>query len=164
MTTTLYPPGLAGTTLMLPAFLAGWGNTSIMARATIKTTKQPQTTTTIAFSDADQTDMDIGFRQFISLRLTPGQTITGEQQIRASIRVKEDTSSGNMFLAMAIRVMAADGVTVQKVVLPLTRDDVEADTVALTSRAFFATSEPGNYTTVDGDRLVIELGLGGDPV
>lgn len=67
-----------------------------------------------------------------------------------------------MFLAIGIRVIADNGSTVRKVVLDVTRDDVEMATT-LTNRQFTATSATGNYVTQRGDRLVIEVGAGGDP-
>jgi hypothetical protein len=67
-----------------------------------------------------------------------------------------------MFFALGIRIIAANGTTVQKTVLDVTRDGNAAATT-LTNRLLTATSAATNYTTIAGDFIVAEFGMGGDP-
>ena len=119
--------------------------------------------TTVSFDDADSTNKDILFRQYASLALTANQTITGAQALKFQIRAQQGSANNNMFTALGIRVVASDGTTIQKTVLSVTRDNVEGDNAVLKNRQFTATSAATNYTTVAGDRLLIEIGTGGDP-
>lgn len=164
MATRLYLPSSgtppAGFT---PAFDAAWEDTSIGARLPCDTAKASTAMTTVSFTDADATDKDILFRQYISLALTAGQTITGNQEINSQMRVAETAAANNLFLVLGIRIVAADGSTVQKTVVVVVRGDTEAVTT-LTNRSNAPSSELTNYTTVAGDRIVVEVGLGGDPL
>ena len=164
MATRLYLPASAAATPITPTPDAAWEDTSILARAMTSTAVISDPMATVSFTDADETNKDILFRQWISEPLTAGQTITGSQALKAQVRGKEGGGGNNLFLTLGIRVIAANGTTVQKVVLAPTRDDVELATATLTNRQFTATSAATNYTTVTGDRLCIELGTGGDPL
>lgn len=103
--------------------------------------------------------------QFI-FPLAPGQTVTGSQAIKAQFCLGTNDADNNVFFAVGIRVIASDSSTVQKTVLAVTRDDVEVAVVTeseFVNRQFTATSAAGDYTTVAGDCLVCELGVGGAP-
>ena len=166
MATRFYLPETAASTPITPTPDAAWEDTSILARAMTSTASIADPMATVSFADADDTSKDILFRQWISEPLTAGQTITGAQALKAQARVSQAGTFNNMILTIGIRVIAANGTTVQKVVLAPTRDDVELTSplATLTNRQFTATSAATNYTTVAGDRLCIELGVGGDPI
>ena len=162
MATRFYLPETAASTPITPTPDAAWEDTSILARAMTSTASIADPMATVSFADADDTSKDILFRQWISEPLTAGQTITGAQALKAQARVSQAGTFNNMVLTIGIRVIAANGTTVQKVVLAPTRDNnIAAGT--LTNRAFTATSAATNYTTVAEDRLVFEVGMGGDP-
>ncbi len=163
MATRLYLPATAAPTAINPTPDAAWEDTSILARAVCRTTKINDTLATVSFTDATNTDKDILFRQYVSLELLAGQTITGSQALKFQVRAQERVAGNNMFAAFGIRVIASDGSTVRKTVLAVNRDGVEINNSALTNRASTATSAATNYTTLAGDRLVIEIGTGGDP-
>src|SRR4029078_1005837 len=110
----------------------------------------------------DSTDRDVCFRQYIT-PLAKGQTITGSQAIKFQLGAIETSNNNNVFVALGIRVIASNGSTVRKTVLAVTRYAVEVSSTTLTNRQFTATSAATNYTTVDGDYLVIEIGTAGDP-
>lgn len=118
---------------------------------------------TASFSDAVVSDASVLYRQYTSLALTAGQTITGGQALKAQYRCSQTSISNDMFVCMGIRVVASDGSTIQKVVLTVLGDSVEILTV-LTNHVTTRNSAATNYTTVAGDRLVIEVGLIGTPV
>lgn len=140
-----------------------WEDTTFVARAMTSTAKIADTLATVSVDDADSTNRDVLVFQYITALLAPGQTITGSQAIKAQCRALEASPSNNMVLSLGIRVIAIDGSTVRKTVLAVTRDAVEFSATALTNRQFTATSAATDYTTVAGDRLVIEIGAGGDP-
>jgi hypothetical protein len=163
MATRFYISAAAETVPISPTPDSAWEDTSILARVLAVTAKRSNAMTTVSFSDVNAANRDILFRQHISSALTVGQTITGAQAIKAQCRSFEDNAGNNLFMALGIRVLASDGTTVQKTVLSVTRDNVEASTVTLTNRQFTATSAATDYTTVAGDRLVFEIGMAGDP-
>jgi hypothetical protein len=160
--TRFYLPATATITGISPTVDAAWDNTSILARCKTDIAVQSDPMATVSFLDEDASDHDIVFRQYITKPLTPGQTITGSQAIKAQVRVSEVALTNDMLLTLGIRIIAGDGSTVRKTVLAVTRDGTEAAT-SLTNRQFTATSAATNYTVVSGDRLVIEIGMGGVP-
>lgn len=164
MATRLYLPATAAATGISPTPDSAWEDVSILARAVTSTSKISDAMADVALpDDGDSTSKDVLFRQYVSAALDAGQTITGAQALKAQCRVLEFDNAGNMFFTVGIRVLAGDGTTVQKTVLAVTRDEVEVSSTALTNRQFTATSAATNYTTVANDRLVIEVGMAGDP-
>lgn len=166
MATRLYLPATAEVTAISPTASASWEDTTILARVVARTSKRNNTLTSVSFSDANAANRDVLFRQYVSLELDAGQTITGGQNLKAQALCSETDAGNAMFLAIGIRVIANDGSTVRKVVLDVFRDAVEIrDDAAggLQNRQFATTSAVTNYTTLAGDRLVIEVGTGGDP-
>jgi len=164
MATRLYLPATAAATPIAPTPSTDWEDTSILTRVPMTTAAGSDAMTTVAFADNNAADRDVLFRQYVSRTgLSSGQTVTGGQAVKAQARVAQVLDS-NMFFAVGIRVIASNGSTVRKVVLAVTRDGLEADASAtLENRQFTATSAVTNYTTVAGDYLVIEIGMGGDP-
>src|SRR6185503_9541120 len=162
LATRLYLPQTAETTGISPTPDAGWADTTPMARCVARTTKIADTITTVPFADSDTTNRAILIRQYVSFPLTAGQTVTGSQAFKAQIRASETGTGNNLRIAIGVRVIASNGTTVRKIVKDVTQDDTELATT-LTNRQFTATSAATNYTTVTGDRLVIELGVAGDP-
>ncbi len=162
MATRFYLPS-TGAAAISPAYSASWEDVTIAARLAAVTTRIASAMSTVVFDDADAADKDVLFRQYVGAALTPGQTITGGQALKFQIRGLEADASNQMFTALGVRVIN-DDLSVKKTVLAVTRDNVEVDAATLTNRQFTATSVAGNYTTVAGDRLVIEVGTGGDPI
>lgn len=164
MATRLYLRGTAQGTPISPAADSAWEDVSILARCKTSTVKSGDALATIAFSDSNAADRDVLFRQYIA-PLTPGQTVTGAQTLKCQVRAIETSTGNNMFTAVCIRIIANDGTTVRKTVTvgPVNRDATELSATTLTNRAWESTSAAGNYTTVSGDYLVIEIGTGGDP-
>jgi hypothetical protein len=161
--TRFYLRATSEVTAIAPTPDSGWEDVTILARAYTRTTKTADTLATVSFADANNAARDILFRQYISFPLTVGQTITGAQALKAQCRCQERIAGDNMFFTIGIRVIAGDGSTVRKTVLALTADGTEISDSSLQNRQFTATSAATNYTTVNGDRLVFEIGTGGDP-
>jgi len=164
MATRFYLSASGETVPISPTPDSAWEDTSILQRVLCNTVKRSLAMTSLGFSDSTFNNKDILFNQYISPVLIAGQTITGSQSIKAQCRVLESSLANNMLFTIGIRIIALNGTTVQKTMLDVTRDDVEANDTTLTNRQFIVTSAATNYTTVAGDRLVIEIGMGGDPV
>ena len=133
------------------------------------TSKIASAMTTISIEgDADETDLDLVLVRYVSKELTASQTVTGSQSYRLQIRAAEDVATANLFVAISLQVVASDASTVRKNMIdgstpaaPV-RDGTEVVTT-LTNRALTGTTAATNYTTVAGDRFVLNLGLAGDP-
>jgi hypothetical protein len=147
-------PGVA------PAWSTDWDDTSI-ASPEIRpcfTSKAGTALTEKSFTSGDgsNADADYAFFMFVSPELAaqslPAQTVT------ISISGSETTSSNNQYLHWQVRVWRPDG-TFQAVV-PFRGDDTELPTTAASR---FDTLTSTAATLLDGDRLVIEIGIGGDP-
>lgn len=117
---------------------------------------------TITVTETSSTDKNLCVRQYVR-RLASGQTITGSQAVSFVARFQESGSGNNMNSAFGIRVIAGDGSTLRKEVLAVARESNEMSNTTLQSRNNTATSAATNYTTQEGDFLVIEIGGGGDP-
>jgi len=164
MATRFYLSASGETVPISPSPDAAWEDASILARVLCNTVKRNLAMADVSFSDSDAAEKDILFRQYISLPMSAGQTITGSQSIKGQCRVFETLTANALFFTIGIRIIAANGITVQKTILPVTRDNVEISFVSLINRQFTATSNATNYVTIEGDRLVIEIGAGGNPI
>ena len=139
MATRFYLPASAASTPITPTPDAAWENTSILARAMTSTSPISDAMTTVSFAEGTNTaNQDILFRQHVSAELSAGQTITGSQALKAQVRVAQTNDNNNLVLAVGIRVL--NGTTVQKTVLAVTRDALEANLSTLENRQFTATS------------------------
>ncbi len=160
MSTRFYLPAGAEATPISPTPDPAWGDQSILARAMCKTSKRSLAMTTVPFTDANSTPKYILFRQYVSEELVAGQSIAAEQTIWAQCRVKEENAANNMFLTFGVRVIAGDG-TPRFTVIPVICAGAEVDSGGLVNRSWSYPQGVNSYDTVAGDRLVIEVGMGG---
>jgi len=158
MATRLYLPS-TGTAAVSPAFDAGWDNTDDAVRRPTSTVKAGSTMTTIQYRDNSNKNENHLIRQYVSGGID-AQTIAA-QAIKFQARWLEDNANDDQFATIGIRVVSSDGSTVRGTILAVTRDDVEMSSTALTNRQFTATSS--SVSAQAGDRIVIEIGTGGDP-
>ena len=159
MATRFYLPSSGTAPSITPAFDSAWEDTSIAVRLPVTTYKKNTALTTIAFDDANAANKDVLFRQYISPPLL-AQTIAA-QTIKFQIRASEPDSGNNLFTVIGIRVVSNNGTSVIGTILSVTRDATEIVLTTLTNRLFSATSS--SLAVSEGDRLVIEIGLAGDP-
>ena len=111
---------------------------------------------------------DILYFQYVSDVLTTGQTIMAEQSVIMQAIPLEETISGNLYLTLMMYVVNSVGNFASKI-LDITRDNIEADdqsvfpthnrSLAVNMNSLFL-----DYITQEGDRIVIEIGLSGDPI
>lgn len=158
MATRIYLDRVADTVPISPSPDGDWDETTLLARVSCGPTKSGEALDDVTFTGSSSPNRDILFRQYISLPLVAGQTITGGQDIEFTCRATDVPNDGNCFLALGMRVMAGDGTTVRKTLLAVAFDDT-AITNAGESRDYSVSSVAGNYTTVANDRLVIEVGI-----
>jgi len=160
MATRLYLDAIADAVPISPAPDAAWEDTSLLTQVLCDTTKSGEAMSTVSFADAlSSSNKDILFRQYVSRPLKVGQSITGAGSYKMQCRVSETNIANNMFLTFGIRIIASDGTTVNKTLLAVTRDASEASTSLVNRRISPAASAV--YTTVAGDRIVVEVGMGG---
>lgn len=157
MATRFYLPS-TGSAAVSPAYDAGWEKTDIAARLPAVTTKTSSAMTTLSTTDGGQDNEDHLYRQYISDQIA-AQTISA-QTLEFQIRASEDDAKGDLYTAIGVRVVSYDGNTVRGTILAVSRDATEVAT-SLTNRRYTATTT--EVTAEDGDRIVIEIGLGGDP-
>lgn len=106
----------------------------------------------------DLTNRDSMHRQYVSNRLA-AQTISGN--ITGQIQCLEAHANNNLFVTIVVKVISADGSTVRSTLLSITRATSLEVATSLTNRTFPSTAM-GSYACAEGDRLMIEIGLGGN--
>jgi len=157
MATRFYLPS-SGTAPASPAISAEWEHVQTTRRPT-KTTKSSTAMANQAYSpDAadDHTDKDSHFFQFVSDPLT-AQTIIG-QTVKIQVQGSESNAGNNCSLTWKLFVCSNDGTTIKETLVAIRRDGLEL-TTSIVNR--------GDSGTVilavleEGDRLVLELGIGG---
>ena len=145
--------------VLSPAFDAGWEDLSIGARLRTQTIKSSTAMTTVPFDDANVSNKDVLFRQYISDPIAA--VIITNPAVRFQIRAKEGFTSANAFVALHIRVVQPDG-NLRGTILSVARDTLELSQPSLMNRSFTA-SPTVTVNAIDGDRIVIEIGTGGTP-
>ena len=144
-----------------PTPLADWEHQETITTRKMELIADNSTLTSTAVNPdgaADLTDKDVLHRQYVSVPIA-AQTFTGN--VTAQIQVSEDNTRNNLFIAVAIRVISNDGTTVQNESLGVTRSTTTEAGTSPTNMTFPATSI-GSYATASGDRILVELGLGGN--
>ena len=148
-------PAIAGT---------WWAAIPAFARYNALTTKTfpfPDPMTTIAYStDTDSTNNDYCFGQWISAPIA-AQTIAA-QQYKFQMRGIETSTSNNLYFSLSVRVVSNDGSVVRGTLIGPIRGGVELSATVLQNRQFVATIA-NQVVAQANDRIVIEIGLGGDP-
>src|SRR5438309_10805333 len=76
-------------------------------------------------------------------------------------RFSETAGNNNLFLSCGVYIF--NGTTLQKTILTRSNGNTEVVASTLTCRFITKATDAGNYTTVSGDRIVVEVGLEGDP-
>ena len=115
------------------------------------------TTTAVTPDAADHSvDANSHHRQYVSDPLC-AQTISGT--LTAQFQTLEAHANNNLQLTIGVWLVSRDGTTLRSVLLAPTRKGTEPTTSLRNTT--FAAENLTSRTAVDGDRLVIEIGLGG---
>lgn len=160
MVTRFYFPS-SGSAAITPAGTTTWEDTSINAALPLVLTKTSTAMTTVTFADADLTNKDILFRQYVSERpVISWPAGNWKMQMRGT----QDDVDNNMFLAVG--VWADDGVA-NAGGFGATRDTTNELVVGtLTNRTLTGAIAAFNSATspITGKAyLVVSIGTGGDP-
>lgn len=167
MSTKLYFQSTASSPIT-PAVSSSWDySISAFARYPTSITKASQAMTFISLDgNGDASDNDYCFGQWISGALA-AQTIGGtDVYVKIQMRCMEEAARVNAFLTATVRILSGDGTTVRGTVCALTRDNTEmvaTTNEALATNRAWAISSTTAVSAQEGDRIVIEVGSGGDP-
>jgi len=150
---------------------AGWDEKSdpVVTRALVRATPGSSTLTTVDLNNCPGgdhiADYDSLHRIYVSAPLA-AQTILSTTTIKGQFQALESNAGNN--LSLAVKVYIANGTTgaLESSLLALTRLGSEAYTSIrnLTLPATALNGSGGNVTVTDGQRLVLEIGVGGLPV
>jgi len=153
------PSNFVGTIGLAPAYGA-WTVTTQAVRLACYRRKQNTAMANASISgDTDKTLESLLIRQYISGSLK-AQTIA-QQTVKWQIKGLETNAANNLYAAISIRSWNYKTLAFQTL-LAITADDVELPITTATNRQFSATTA-GAITVAVNDRLVIEIGVSGDP-
>jgi len=146
-----------------PAFSAAdWQHINPLRRA-LTSVKGNSAITTVTYSP-DTADHLVFARsmicQFVSEPLPP--QMIAPQPVKVQVRCRELATSDNLYLNWRVHAVSADGQTVLGTLVPMKGDGLEAaGSAQLVNRSDIATTTA--FETSKIFRLVVELGLGGQP-
>lgn len=165
--TRFYFPS-SGASDVSPAFDAAWNSSGSAVRRKLPLPGEHRTTamaTTTITSSATNPEKSL-VAQYVSPPLR-AQTLSGN--LRGQFRALESAAGLNATLQIGVRVVSKDGATVRATLLAVGGTTTTATTppelaTSLTNRRLLTVGDVTplvltSYTCVDGDRLVIELGL-----
>lgn len=96
---------------------------------------------------------------FVTDEQLAAQTISA-QSLKWQFQMQESNANNNLFMAIKVYLVSADGSTIGDTILAIRRDGNELPT-AFANRGDSATSASANANA--GDRIVVEIGFGGTP-
>lgn len=162
MATRLYFPETQAAAVTPPAPTGGteWEHINSLTRALLTVPDGSALTTTAYTPDAadDLTNRDAMHRQYVSDPLGL-QTLSGN--VKAQFQVLEAHANNELRIALKILVCSYDGATTRATLLALTRATTEANTV-LANLTFQSVALTSYQIINPGDRIVVEVGLGGN--
>lgn len=100
--------------------------------------------------------------QFVSEPLAAGIVFTNSDVIKYCLQALEAHAGNNLQIQLFVSVVSQDGGTVRRVLRSKILEGFELAT-SLTSRFHSTTQDGASYTTVLGDRLVVEYSVSGTP-
>jgi len=160
MATRVYFPLTEAAPVTPPSAGAEWEHNNGVTRKLLLTADSSTLTTTAYAPDAADhlVDNDSLHRQYVSDPLA-AQTLSGN--VKAQFQCLEELNNCNLFLTLKITVCSNDGSTTRATLLSITRDTTNELGTTLANRNFPSTAL-SSYACTAGDRLVVEVGLGGN--
>jgi hypothetical protein len=150
----------SGSAPVTPAFSAGWVSTGAVR---LPLTRGAGATGAVTLSNDTTSGVGVDANHLVAQYV--GETVAAQtiaaQALDAQFRCQEANTASNQFLTIRILVVSNDGSTVRGVILDTTRDDLEMSAAAQQNRRFTATTT--QVVTLNGDRIVVEVGTGGNP-
>lgn len=162
MATRLYfPDGVAGpVTPPVPVGGTEWEHVNSSVNALLFYPDSSALNTVAYTPDAadDLTNRDSHHRQYVSDPLQ-AQTLAGN--VTAQFQCLETFANDNLFLTMKLLVCSYNGATTQATLLAITRATSKELGTTIENRTFPSTAL-SSFACAAGDRLVIEVGVGGN--
>ena len=163
MATRLFFPDSVAAPVTPPAAASTWEHINAGSNAIQKLLQaaDSSTLTTVDYSPDTSDDLnnfDSLHRQYVSDPLT-AQTFSGN--VTAQFQCLETANNDNLFLTLKILVCNNSGTTTQATLLAITRATSKECGTSIENRTFPSTALSG-FTCIAGDRLVVEVGLGGN--
>lgn len=121
--------------------------------------------TTVAYTPDGADHLAAGdalHRQFVSAPMVSGLSFTNGNTIKWAVQCLEANAGNNLNLQTWAGVYSEDGSTLRRQLIAKTEDTTELATT-LTNRFHSTTQSGATYTTVTGDRLVVEFSVEGTP-
>ena len=157
MATRFYLPS-TGAADVNPNYDGNWDTTGDATLLKTVTTRISSAMANAANSASSGANVNNLLRQYVSNPIA-AQTIL-VQTLELQIRGWESDAKDTQFVSISVRVVSNDGSQVRGTLLSLVRDETEL-TTTLTNRRY--TADTTEVEALADDRIVIELGLGGDP-
>jgi len=160
MATRFYLPS-AGTPPASPTISAEWEHSNgVRFPMSISKTATGLSAVTYAPDAVDHlVDNDSLFFQYISIETLAAQTIAAAG-ITLVMQASESNALNHLFLTWKVFVCSGDGATIKETLIAIQRDGTEL-TTTVTNRNDAGTIILANVEA--GDRLVLEIGIGGLP-
>ena len=163
MSTRFYFPSTVSAPSISPAYGGSggvWDDTNWAQRRKTFTSKTSSATTFVGVSgDSDTTDKDYLIRQFVSEPITAQTLSAGSFDF--CIQGIEAGAANNLVVSIFAFVVSSDGNTDRGTLISLQRDNTEFDDTDPYSR--YHSGSTSEVEASEGDRIVIEFGVGGDP-
>lgn len=150
-----------GTAPGTPAVDGGWeSSASPFARSPAYTSTDSGDTLTTVSGFGSTSGQDRCHRQWISLPMSAGLVFNTSVTYKAYAQVLESAANDNIRSRLCVRILSEDLSTVRHTVLAIADYSTAAEwNTALRNKAFAdGDAGTGSYTTVAGDRLVLEWG------
>ena len=145
-----------------PGFDAGWEQTGQATRLNLLRKSRLSTPSTIADNGSRTvpitTTQDVLCNQFISEPLPAGFRFDTSMTFSLVIRAFENATTNNVTLAVVVKVISQDGLTVRGTLFSTFNTDTEFAVSASAATRIVNAQALTALTTQPGDRLVVEIG------
>lgn len=147
-----------------PALQSYSHNAPTTVRSTLNTF-DASTLATVAYTPDGADHLVAGdalHRQFVSDPMSPGIVFTNGDAIEFSVQALEAHTNNNLQVQLFVSVVNQAGDTVRRTLRSKVLEGNEVNT-SLRNVNFSTTQDGATYTTVSGDRLVVEFSVSGTP-
>jgi hypothetical protein len=131
----------------------------------LTTSALPTTLSSIAYSPDFEVDHlsagDARHSRFISEPMDAGIGFVTSDTVKYVVQCQEGHNGNNLFVQLVVYVISQDGNTLRATIRSKAVDSLEM--VTSTTSRFSSHNLDANYTTVSGDRLVVEFSATGTP-
>ncbi len=151
----------SGTAPITPSVDGGWeSSASPFARKPMFTTTDGSDTLTTVTGFTSTTGQDRCHRQLISQPMAAGAVFDTSATYKCYVQGLESALNDNIKSRLGVRILSEDGSTIRHTVLAIADYSTATEwNTALRNKAFAnGDAGTGSYTTVAGDRLVVEIG------